>query len=178
MQAANLKLERKTEMPSCLPQLVTSLNSKLDGMQKLFLLLKDEQKSIIEVDLASLETLESRKRDLLGAMERGNAEYRLLLRDAARELSIEKAESLSPLIQKSPAPFRETLSRLQSSLLETGDSLNKVLDLNRDLLEASLKHVRENMAFFDAIMNRRKTYGDAGTMVMNGSKSRLVCKEI
>ncbi|GAM09670.1 flgN protein [Geobacter sp. OR-1] len=165
-------------MPSCLPQLVTALNGKREKMENLLLLLKDEQKSIIEVDLAGLESLESRKRELLGAMERGNAEYRLLLKEAARELNLEKVENLSPLISKSPAPFRETLGRLQSTLLETGESLNRILDFNRELLEGSLNHVRENMAFFDAIMNRRKTYGDSGTMVMNGNKSRLVCKEI
>jgi hypothetical protein len=165
-------------MSSCLPQLVTALSSKRDEMGKLLQLLQEEQKCIIEVDIAELENLESRKRDLLGVMERGSAEYRLLLKDAARELKLEKAENLSPIIQKISSPLRETLSLLQSSLLEIGDSLNRVLDFNRDLLTGSLNHVRENMAFFDAVMNRRKTYGEAGTMVMNGNKSRLVCKEI
>jgi flagellar biosynthesis/type III secretory pathway chaperone len=165
-------------MPSCLPQLITALSSKRDEMGKLLQLLQEEQRSIIEIDLAELENLESRKRDLLGVMERGNAEYRLLLRDAARELQLEKVENLSPLIAKAVPPFRDTLKGLQAKILEHGESLNRILKFNGELLSGSLDHVRQNIAFFDAVMNRRKTYGDAGTMIMGGSKSRFVCKEI
>ena len=165
-------------MTSCLPQLVTALSSKRDEMEKLLLLLQEEQKSIIDVDLAGLEALESRKRELLGVMERGNAEYRLLLKDAAKELKIEKIDNLSPLIQKSPQPLRETLSRLQSSLLEIGEALNRLLDFNRGLLENSLQHVQQNLTFFNSLINSSKTYGDAGNMIAGNGGSRLVCKEV
>src|SRR5512138_3042155 len=66
----------ETDMPNCLQQLVAALNSKRNEMEQLLMLLKDEQRSIIEVDIAELEVLDARKRDLLGVMERGNAEYR------------------------------------------------------------------------------------------------------
>lgn len=165
-------------MQSCLPELVSSLTRKRDEMEKLVMLLKEEQESIIEVDIDGLERLESRKRDLLGVMERGNAEYRLLLKDAAREFNLEKVESLSPLIQKTPLPVKETLSCLQTSLLETGRSLNALLDFNRGLLENSLQHVRQNLTFFHSLINSRKTYGDAGNMVAADGGSRLVCKEV
>lgn len=165
-------------MQSCLPQLVTALSSKRDEMEKLLLLLQDEQRSIIDVDITELEQLDLRKRELLGVMERGNAEYRLLLRDAALELKLEKAESLSPVIQKTPQPLKEKLSRLQSSLLEIGNSLNSVLDFNKGLLENSLHHVRQNLAFFNSLINSAKTYGDAGNMVASNGGSRLVCKEV
>lgn len=164
-------------MPSCLPQLVASLSSKRDGMEKLLQLLKEEQQSIINVDLVRLENLDALKRELLGVMERGNAEYRLLLRDAAREMNLEKVENLTPIINKCPPPYSETLGKLQASLLETGDTLNHVLDSNRGLLENSLKHVHENIAFFHSLINSNRTYGDAGNMVTANSSARLVCKE-
>jgi flagellar biosynthesis/type III secretory pathway chaperone len=169
---------RRLNMASCLPQLVTVLTSKRTSMEELLVVLKDEQRSIIEIDLMSLETLDYRKRDLLTAMDRNNAECRLLYKEAAVELKLDKAETLSPIISKASPPVREILKSLQAKLLEHGDAMNRLLDFNRELLEGSLRHVRETLAFFNSVMQTRSsTYGDAGRMITAGNEVRLVCKE-
>jgi flagellar biosynthesis/type III secretory pathway chaperone len=165
-------------MVSCMPQLVSALSSKSTALEELIALLQDEQRSIIEIDLAGLESLDARKRELLTSMGRNNAECRLLLKAAAEELKIEKTESLSPLISKVAPPLRDTLKGLQSRLLELGDTLNKILDFNRELLEGSLRHVRESMEFLNSFFTRRSTYGEAGGMLQSSNGVRLVCKEI
>jgi len=166
-------------MASCLPKLVTVLTTKRTSMEELLVLLQDEQRGIIEIDLVGLELLDDRKREILTAMDRNNAECRQLLKEAALELKLDKSDTLSPIISKAAPPVRETLKGLQARLLELGETMNRLLDFNRELLEGSLRHVRETLAFFNSVMkNRSNTYGDAGRMVTAGNEVRLVCKEI
>lgn len=166
-------------MQSCLPQLVTVLSSKRTSMEELLALLQDEQKNIIDIDLHGLATLDGRKRELLTAMDRNNAECRLLFKSAALELKLDKAETLSPIIEQAGPQVRETLKGLQARILELGQAMNRLLDFNRELLEGSLAHVRESIAFFNSVMQRQSsTYGDAGRMLDSGKKVRLVCREI
>lgn len=165
-------------MPNCQQQLVTILTSKRNDMEQLLNLLKDEQRRIIDVDIAALEDLDDRKRELLGIMERGNAEYRQLLKEAAAELKVSRFENLSSLLPAVSPSLRENLKGLQARIVELGESLNRILEFNQGLLENSLRHVHQNLAFFNSLVNKSNTYGDAGTMVTGKRGSRLVCKEI
>jgi len=165
-------------MPSCLQKLEAALISKRNDMEQLIILLKNEQRSIIDVDLAALEDLDVRKRELLGGMERSNAEYRQLLKEAATELKVDRIENLSSLLSVISPSQRENLKVLQTKIIELGESLKGVLEFNQGLLENSLGHVYQNLEFFNSLMSRSNTYGDAGNMVTGNGKAKLVCKEI
>ncbi|MBI5655713.1 MAG: flagellar protein FlgN [Geobacter sp.] len=165
-------------MASCLPEFIEALTAKRAAMEELLTILEAEQRSIIDVDIANLEQLDQRKRELLFSMERTNAACRLLLRKSAEELQVPQAESLSPLMPKIASPLRERFRGLQSRILELGEALQRVIAFNRSLLEGSLQHVQESVEFLNALFTRRSTYGQAGGMVSSTNDVRLVCKEI
>ena len=166
-------------MQSCLPQLVNALSGKRASMEELLLILQNEQRSIIDIDLDSLTTLEGRKKELLTAIERNNAECRLLFKEASLELNLDKVENLTPIISVAPPPVCHDLKGLQTKLRELGHTMKQLLDFNKELLEGSLSHMRESITFFNSVMQRQgSTYGYAGNMLDSGNKVRLVCKEI
>ena len=165
-------------MASYLSELVDALSRKRMVLEELFTLLEAEQRSIIEVDVARLENLDDRKRELLTLLERISGECRLLIKSAAEDLHVQKADNLSSILPKISPPVRDKLKGLQARLLELGESVQKVLSFNKDLLESSLQHVNDSLEFFNSLFMRRSTYGESGSMVRSSNEVRLVCKEI
>lgn len=171
-------LGKGIEMTSCMPDLVASLNAKRSELEELLDLTKQEQRCIIDIDLAGLETLDLRKRELLLSMERTSAEFRNLLKIASQEFQVGQADSLSLLLPKVTPPLRATLKGIQAKLFELGESLNRALEFNKVLLNGSLEHVHSSINFLRSFFTTPATYGQAGGMVKSSEEVRLVCKEI
>jgi flagellar biosynthesis/type III secretory pathway chaperone len=165
-------------MAATLSELFNALDGKRAALEELVALLEEEQRSIVEIDIANLEMLDERKRKILGTLERSNAECRRLVLMAGTELSLTGTDSLSPLIAKAPAQLRLPLKNVQARLVELGESLARIIDFNRDLLDGSLRHVQESLTFLSSFFTQRSTYGVAGSMVQSRNDVRLVCKEI
>jgi len=165
-------------MSACMRELVSALNGKHEELDELLNLTEQEQRCIIEIDINGLESLDSRKRELLTNMERTSSLCRQLLKKVSTELNIEPAETISPLLPKVPLPLRETLKGLQENLSQKGMKLNKSLDFNSELLEGALNHVRQSMNFLNSFFTRRSTYGEAGSMMQTSNEGRVVCKEV
>lgn len=165
-------------MTSCMQELVASLKAKQGELEQLLELTQQEQRCIIDIDLAGLEGIDARKRELLLSMSRTNSTCRQLLKKASQELNVEQADTLSLLIPKVAHPLRDTLKGLQAALVEVGDSLNRALEFNKVLLVGSLEHVHSSINFLRSFFTTPATYGQAGGMVRNSEEVRLVCKEI
>jgi flagellar biosynthesis/type III secretory pathway chaperone len=164
-------------MASCIPQLIEALDRKRNELKELLHLTEEEQRCIIEIDMAGLEILENNKRDLLMSMENTNTNCKQLLKEAAEECRLEGADSLSPIIHRVPSPLREKLSELQSGLLDLGQSLNKALEFNAELLANSIRHVEDSLGFLSSFLTTSTTYGESGSMVRTSDEVRLVRKE-
>lgn len=165
-------------MTSCMPDLVASLNHKQSELEELLELTRKEQRCIVDIDLAGLETLDNRKRELLVSMERTSSEYRMLLNKAAQEFQVSQADNLSSLLPKLAPAMQATLRGLQSKVIELGEALNKALEFNKLLLNGSLEHVHSSISFLRSFFTAPSTYGNAGSMVRSSEDVRLVCKEI
>lgn len=165
-------------MTSCMPDLLTSLNIKRSELEELLDLTRQEQRCIIDIDLAGLETLDNRKRELLLSMERTSAEFRNLLKKASQEFQVGQTDSLSSLLPKVSPTVGATLKGLQARLIELGEALNKALEFNKVLLNGSLEHVHSSINFLRSFFTTSSTYGQAGGMVRSSEDVRIVCKEI
>lgn len=165
-------------MESCLPDLDGALSGKRIELEELIRLTEQEQQCIIDIDVAGLEKLDNRKRELLTSMERTNSEFRLLMKKASQELKVAPSETLTPLIRNVAPPMREKLKVHQAKLVELGDSLNRALEFNKELLNDSLRHVHESLNFLKSFFTQLSTYGQAGNWVRSPDNVRLVCKEI
>lgn len=165
-------------MTSCMTDLVASLNIKRRELEELLDLTQQEQRCIIDIDLAGLETLDNRKRELLLSMERTSAEFRNLLKKASQEFQAGQPDTLSSLLPKVAPPLRATLKGLQARLIELGEALNKTLEFNKVLLNGSLEHVHSSINFLRSFFTTSSTYGQAGGMIKRSEEVRLVCKEI
>ena len=166
------------EMGDSVAALITVLSEKEGIMNELIRLLKEEQRSIVDIDLAAMELADEKKRVLLVRLEDSNNRLRETLKDAAEELNLSEAPTLSCLLPKVFSSQRSTLQGLQSRLLELGGNLDRALLFNRELLQGSLRIVNRSLDFFQGLFRRSTTYGQAGGMVTSSADVRLVCKEI
>ncbi len=165
-------------MESCLPDLDGALSGKRIELEELIDLTVQEQQCIINIDVAGLELLDTRKRELLVSMERTNSEFRRLMKKASEELKVAPAETLTPLITNAAQPMRETLKVHQTKLVELGETLSKALEFNRELLNDTLRHVHESLQFLKTFFTQLSTYGEGGNFVRSPDQVRLVCKEV
>lgn len=171
-------LEKETDMTSCIPELVASLNNKRNELEDLLKLTRQEQRCIIDIDIVGLENIDLQKRELLISMERTNAECRYLIKKVSQEFKLDNVDSLSLILPRVAQPLRDKLKDIQSTLLELGDSLNKTLEFNKVLLSGTLDHVHDSINFLRSFFSSSSTYGQAGGMIRTQEEVRLVCKEI
>ena len=165
-------------MSETISQLQQALTAHKEAMAELLKLLEREQRTILEHDLAGLDAHGESKRRLLVSLETAANSCRQLIHRAAAELKTPSAANLSALLPYLPLRQRPVLQNLQRHLTETGNTLNRQLTLNRELLQGNLKAVNSSLQFFNNLLSRQTTYGEQGRMVAGGSGIRLVCKEI
>jgi flagellar biosynthesis/type III secretory pathway chaperone len=165
-------------MSNSISELISVLSEKRGTMEELLRLLEEEQRCIVKLDLPNLEAQVEKKKQLLVDLETSNNLCRQLVKQAALELDLPEAASLSPLLPKVALPQRDTLKGLQNRLLELGTALDRLLAFNGELLQGSLRTVNRSLGFFGNLFSRSKTYGEAGCMVKGTTDIRLVCKEI
>ena len=158
--------------------LISVLSEKETLIGSLVLLLEEERKTVVEMDMANLEQVDDRKRQLLVQLEDSNNRFRQIMRRVAGEMNLSEGANLSSLLPQIDPPSRSELKRLQAKVLQLGGKLETALGYNRDLLQGSLCMVNRSLDFFGRIFKRSNTYGQAGSMVSSPADLRLVCKEI
>lgn len=169
---------RGKEMGNTVAELITVLSEKEAIMNELIGLLKQEQRSIVDIDLPGMELADEKKRAMLVKLEDSNNRFRQILKDAAAELDVAEAANLTCLLPRIGSSQRSALQGLQARLLELGANLDRTLLFNRELLQGSLRTVNRSLDFFQGLFRRSTTYGHAGGMVSSSASARLVCKEI
>lgn len=157
--------------------LIEALTRKEGAMEELVQLLAEEQRSIIELDLASLEIQVDKKKEAFARLERAASHCRQLMTQLAAELGLPEADRLSLLIPKVAPPQREELRGLQGKLLGLGNLLERVEADNGSLLQGALVTVNRSLEFFGRAFNRSTTYGEAGQMLGGGPRASIVCRE-
>lgn len=165
-------------MTNSISELITVLSGKRGTMEELLLLLEEEQRCIVELDMQNLDAQVEKIKRMLVELETSNNLCRQLVKQAAVEFDLPEAASLSPLLPKVESSQRDILKGLQNRLLELGSALDRLLAFNAELLQGSLRTVTRSLEFFGNMFSRSKTYGEAGCMVKGTSDVRLVCKEI
>jgi len=150
-------------MSQLINHLIDCLREKESLLEKLILLLDDEQNRIVHLDAAGLESCTEEKNRALNALARKKACCREALDSVARDVSLPADGNLSAILEKVGSPdSRAVLENLQRRIIELVDSLNRINNVNRDLLTSSLSLVNRSLDFFAGRMGTVRTYGDTG----------------
>jgi flagellar biosynthesis/type III secretory pathway chaperone len=157
--------------------LLAALEEKQQLLGHLEELLTLEQQAITALDLTQLDRLDQQKRQLLVELEGNSNATRQLIRSLADQANLAPTATLSPVIATLAAPLKDRCSQLQSALLAIGKRVDRLLELNRELLQTSLTTVTTSLEFFNRIFSRGTTYGDAGKMRTNTNGVQLVSQE-
>lgn len=165
-------------MKGSIAVLIASLTEKGELLKQLKVLLQEEQSCLIALDLAKLE---ENQQEITAAMERMaqlSKGCKSMIDSLGAELGLAGNVTLSPVIARLAQPEQQALREAQSKVAADSRALGGALDLNRGLLEDSLKMVDKSVNFFNRLFNPGDTYGVAGAIVSRRGGSRFVCKEI
>jgi flagellar biosynthesis/type III secretory pathway chaperone len=165
-------------MTASLNNFMQALSANEAALRELAAFLDEEQQSIVNLDSAAIEGRVERKNLLLARLEGCAADCRLRLRQLGRELQLPQAETISALLPRLTGVQQAALRKLQQSLQELSDEVNRLLAFNRELLDSSLGIINSSLQFFNSLLTKRPTYGQHGMMMDSGSSIRLVNKEI
>lgn len=158
-------------------RMVSVLDEKSILLLRLEEVLTLEQKAIVSLDLSGLEQIDQQKRHLLMQIETNGNEFRQLLKVQAEAAGLPMTVTLTPLLPTLPLAEREQATALQHRMKEQGRRVDRLLDLNRELLQNSLKTVNSSIDFFNRLFTQGATYGGAGRMANDGTGVRLVSRE-
>ena len=159
-------------------ELIAALTEKGALLERLKSLLQEEQACLVGLDLAGLDQNQQEIVEVMERMAQLTESCQRMIASVGTALGLTGNHTLSPIIEKVGQPESGALRGLQSRIAEQSRSLNGALQLNRDILEDSLKVGAGSLNFFNRMLNPVDTYGQAGSMVSKRGGGRLVCKEI
>lgn len=159
-------------------ELIMMLSEKRELMERLACLLEDEQRSIVNLDVAALDRMDIQKRNLVVELESIGNNSRQALRRAAQQLGLPADANLSAIIDRAEGGPREVLRELQERLMVAAANLQRAIGRNRDLLRGSLQMVGRSLEFFNNVLSRTGTYGQEGRLKADAGNVRLVSREI
>jgi hypothetical protein len=158
--------------------LVKVLAEKLDALELMHSVLKEEQKHIIGLNADEVDRLSTRKEEITELIRELNEKCRISMVSALREAGLPENSSLTLLISKMAGAEKERLRSLQALLIKSARGVNDSLATNSGLLENTLKFIDRSMAFFAGLFSKTNTYGAAGQMLEASPVATLVCREI
>jgi len=168
--------ERTALLDGTLASLHRTLEEVIQLQQQLVATLQEEKRVIVESDLARLTVCVSEKEALLNAIRQLEARWRTLVEPIARRFGLAEAVSLRQLIAVLAEPDRsqfqsclERLSALRASMIE----LNQV---NRLLIDKTLKKISELMEFLRHLSNNSQIYRATGTLSRQPATGRLLSR--
>jgi flagellar biosynthesis/type III secretory pathway chaperone len=159
-------------------QLNNSLSEKAELLEKLRLLLGEEQHCIRNHDRDGIESIRQIKLLLLDQLAGKTTECRTALESLADELKLPAPVRISSVIAGLAMPLSGHLAAMQQRMLQLVDSVVCSNRRNRDLLYGSLKAVNSSLEFFNGNQGKNCTYGDTGRLSPGIAGGRLVHGEI
>lgn len=158
--------------------LMECLQQKQLLLEGLLTLLDREHALIVELDATGIEAGSEAKQRLIELLDRSKRSCEVALQEAARELGIPGAATLSELLASVRQPRRAQLEETRKRLVQLVAALHRVNGFNRDLLYGSLGTINRSLDFFRNSLGAVKTYSGEGRMLSGLGSGRLVCGEI
>ncbi len=165
-------------MSGGIAELIATMAEKKDALDCLRVILEEEKELIIGLESEKLQINSSRKLHVFEKITALSSRCRAALDEACREAGVAGGDALSPLINGLKKPEKDQIRALQSEILGAARENERLLALNKGLLENSLRLVDRSLNFFSKFLTSANTYGEAGRIVELPLGARLVCKEI
>ena len=165
-------------MASSVAVLITCLNDNEKVLKELAFSLTEEQRCIVEIDLARLAENGGRKEEITARLKSVREECRALMQQAGCELGIGETPSLSTLIAATGATEQIKLLPLQRRLMTLAEALERQHDMNRRMLENSINMIKSSMALFARLLGGCDTYGAMGRINSGRASGSFLRQEI
>lgn len=159
-------------------ELIATLAQKGELLREMRRLLHKEQECMIALDLSGLEENQQEISRVMQHMTDLSESCKAMISALGAEFGLPGSSALTPVIERMPQPEQGALRAAQKQVAADSKELGGALELNRGLLEDSLKVVERSVTFFNRLFNPVDTYGLAGSLVARRGASRFVCKEI
>lgn len=165
-------------MNGCIAELIEAMTEKREALERLQAVLEEENTLITGLDADGLRINSSKKQRILEIISDLNERCRKALANAYRETGVSGQGILSPLVAGLKQPEKDSLGTLQKTIRGLAIKNERLIGLNKSLMESSLKLVNQSLLFFSKFLTGGGTYGQAGRMIEAPAGSRLVRKEM
>jgi hypothetical protein len=155
-----------------------ALTEKREALECLQGILEEENALITGLDTEGLQINSSRKLQVLERITTINNRCRTALADACREIGGSGGSTLSPLLAWLNQPEKDNMRALQKTILGVAKNNERLIELNKSLLESSLGLVNRSLMFFAKFLTSGGTYGQAGRMIEAPAGAWLFRKEM
>jgi flagellar biosynthesis/type III secretory pathway chaperone len=163
---------------SGIKELIAALTKKREALECLQAILEEEKPQITGLDPEGLKKSSSRKDQVFEKLADLNVKCLASLMSAHAELGVSGDRTLSTLIERLQGPDRVTLRNLQKEIFAVVGKNERLLVLNKGLLESSLSFTDRSLKLFTKFLTSGGTYGGAGHMMEGHSRARLLCREV
>lgn len=163
-----------------LQELISLLQDKKRLIERILVILTEEQRLIATLDAERLTENTKVKEEAIQELQRLIREIGATLSATAQEMGLTVGTKLSPVIEKAPPREAGELKRLRSALFELAENFRRHNDLNSRLIKTSLSLVDRSMAFLTQVtrINGKGVYGQKGKMYFSGMDRRLISEDI
>ncbi len=158
--------------------LMAALKEKRNALDCMRDILEEENKHIIGLDYEKLRITTSGKQQVIERIAKLNKECVAAIKGAHEELGTPSNGGFTAIINRLREPERNMVRSLQSAIFASARNNERLIGLNKDLLESSLDLIERSLGFFKRFMTSGNTYGEAGRMLQTSSGPRLVRKEM
>lgn len=165
-------------MANNMAELITVLNVNELVLEELALVLKEEERCIIAMDLDKLSENGCRKEAITARLIRVRNECCTLMGQAGNDLGLAEVPSLSPLIAASSSVEQRRLRPLQQRLTNLARTLEHQYAMNLRLLGNSLNLITRSMALFGSLLCSCDTYGARGEINRGRASGSFLRREI
>ena len=165
------------KMSDAVLELSSALAEQLAVCAELRQLLLDEQKAMSSLDTPLLETINSRKEQVVSRQRKATDQLRNVMGRMSRQAGIPVDSGLSELLPALPKDAVQQLAPLQKQLQEVGSAVKELAAHNRAVLERFLGTINESLGFLTRILNSSNFYGANGAYRKEQTGAMIVNRE-
>jgi FlgN protein len=165
-------------MASSIVDLIALLKENEKILSEMSVALTEEQRCIVDLDLERLAENGGWKEEISTRLIKVREECRAVMQQAGGELGLEEIPTLSVLIAAAATAEQVKLRPLQQRLVRVSQALERQHDINRRMLENSIKMIKRSMALFGKLLCGCDTYGAQGQINSSGMSGSFLRQEI
>lgn len=146
-------------MNKSVEQLIQALNKEYEIYERVLEIAEKKKRIIIEGKIKDLDDITSKEQTMIISIGKLENIRTAILKNIAYELSLDKAENISKLIQHLDEENKERVLAIKDKFNDILETIKDKNELNNKLIKQSLEYIEFNKNLLTSLENQGSTYG-------------------